>query len=302
MRRIVKTFNAFLNENAQNDGTTDIAPGCTPEQIAALPKGLVFYDSSNTPQGGTTPTGQSNKFSNNMFGKTEQDVYAMACQFKFRTDNNTNFQTDLLSYVKKNHPDVEQKMLQTFGQTAAGDFVDGLLGARTMFVIAEISKKNPPAQNLDAYITAFQGGGVKTTVGYSTAGPAGLARTMTRDSKSLTDSGVPTSPQENHPDIEFVFVHKDSWKPDPSKGLYRIPHGVWTNQIVNIGNSTIEGQDRMNILLKYKVNGANSNQAAQQINNAASGGQHPTTGGQTGTFDPAKTKPDPNRGFNRPQN
>lgn len=261
MRNVTKTFYSYLKEA--------VTP---PGQV----KGLVFYKGAQTQAGGTTPTGENNAITDNMFGLTEDKVYKMAYDFKFRTDNNRNFQTDLYTYLSKNKPEIIKAMWTKYGTTAQGQriapteqninsYVDGILGARTMYIIANTGLEPTPPPPVPT--KAFTGSGY--------FGPnnalLGLGRYQTRDSKSITDNG-----QKADPNIEFMFVIPNTAQPDASKGLYVIPSSVWSNQICR-GTNKIETPK---LIDQYKVATPNPAQSADTMaktNNVPDSQLKPTT-------------------------
>jgi hypothetical protein len=113
-----------------------LAPASVPYKM-----GLTFYKGGKTHEGSITPTGKLNSFDNNEYGITEKDAYEIAENHGFRTTNNKDFQTDLLNYVKQNHPELIKEVLKKFGQTNAGTLYDGIIGARTMYLLKFFKEK-----------------------------------------------------------------------------------------------------------------------------------------------------------------
>ena len=113
---------------------------------ATTPKtGLTTY------QGGMqkTPTGQSNAFSNNQFNLTDKLVTDYAKQHNLPTDNNANFQSAQLKMLQGTPQGqaLLDKMNSTFGATKAGKYDDGILGARTQYLIQNDNIANSPKPN-----------------------------------------------------------------------------------------------------------------------------------------------------------
>ncbi len=104
-------------------------------------KGLTFYKGGKTLEGSITPTGKLNSFEHNEYGITEEDAYVIAEKHGFRTTNEKDFQTDLLNYIQKNDPKLIKEVLTKFGQTNAGTLYDGILGARTMYLLKIFKEK-----------------------------------------------------------------------------------------------------------------------------------------------------------------
>ncbi|MEI6022357.1 MAG: hypothetical protein WCQ32_00755 [bacterium] len=98
-------------------------------------KGLHFY------KGGTekTPTGQDNSFENNPYHVTTEDVYKVAKEYGFNTENNLSLQKDMYTYLEQHRPDILKKMHEAYGQTNAETFDDGILGSRTAFVMNQLN-------------------------------------------------------------------------------------------------------------------------------------------------------------------
>jgi len=125
---------------------TDIEDAKVTTPAVTTPKtGLTTY------QGGVqkTPTGQSNAFSNNQFNLTDSSVTAYAKQYNLPTDNNANFQSAQLKMLQGTPQGqaLLNKMDSTFGATKAGKYNDGILGARTQYLIQNDSIANPPKPN-----------------------------------------------------------------------------------------------------------------------------------------------------------
>ncbi len=104
-----------------------------------------------TYQGGMqkTPTGQSNAFSNNQFNLTDKLVTDYAKQHNLPTDNNANFQSAQLKMLQGTPQGqaLLDKMNSTFGATKAGKYDDGILGARTQYLIQNDNIANPSKPN-----------------------------------------------------------------------------------------------------------------------------------------------------------
>ena len=92
-----------------------------------------------------TPTGQSNAFANNQYNLTDSELTAYANKYKLPVTNNMDFQTAQLKMLQGTPGG--QKLLtqmdQKFGPTKAGVYNDGLLGARTQYLIQNDSVANP---------------------------------------------------------------------------------------------------------------------------------------------------------------
>lgn len=189
--------------------------------------GLQPYVQSNTPQGAITPTGQSSLASNSQL--TPAQLQALAQQYGFRADSNQNFQQDLFNYAQKNQPSAYDQVMQKYGQTNAGTFMDGILGARTSDLAALLQ---PPVQqpaNQQAALTEWLYGTDKHSFG--------TASQPYRDSKSASDPGILNGP-EGPQYVDFMYNKPDSQETDPSKGRYRIPYNVWSN-LVTKGTTTV---------------------------------------------------------------
>jgi hypothetical protein len=198
--------------------------------------GIQTYTQSNTPQGGITPTGQSNAAR-----LTPEQIRAMAGQFGFRTDSNANLQQDLFNYAQQNQPQAYQAMTQKYGPTAAGTFVDDMLGARTSELLSSLT---PPQQQQPAP----QPYRVTSTFNEHMFGPGnralGAASNRYRDSYDVTDAGMVDTgnPREY---VNFRFYKPNSTEFDESRGTYRIPNDVYMNQIAR-GTTTIANPDLLN--------------------------------------------------------
>lgn len=247
MLNIKKTFQDYIKEAV-------VPPG----QV----KGLVFYKGAQTVAGGITPTGKGNAITDSMFGLTEDKVYKTAYDHNFRTDNNKVFQEDLYNYLSKNRPDMIKTMWDTYGTTAKGvklpadqltlqTFTDGLLGARTMYLVSEFAKAIPPVP----YKTeAFNG--------QNYYGPdnhiIGLGRWQVRKTDAVNQAG-----NAQGKNVEFMFVVPNTASPDQTKGLYVIPGDKWSNDITGGTNRILRPQ----LLEPYKQQGVDTQQGAQnQIN------------------------------------
>jgi hypothetical protein len=127
-------------------------------------KNIAIYSSSKTKEGAITPTGFNNAFHNNEYGIKEDDLENIAKQFGFRTTSTLDFQSDLLDYLQKNHPEIIEHSLEKFGETAYAKetgkhgidgLKDGKLGARTAFLMSELKKtdtKPNPAETIETGI------------------------------------------------------------------------------------------------------------------------------------------------------
>ena len=188
--------------------------------------GLQPYTQSNTPAGSTTPTGQSSLAQNSQL--TPAQIQALAGQFGFRTDSNQNLQQDLFNYAQNKQPQAYQQVMQKYGQTNAGSFVDNILGARTADLLQLLQKPQPQPQKA-ALTEHFFGPGQKAF---------GMASQKYRDSQSVTDPGLVNTadPQEW---VDFQYYKPNSAEVDNSRGRYRIPNTVWGNQITR-GTNTIQ--------------------------------------------------------------
>ena len=103
-----------------------------------IPQDLELYTKAKTAKGGITPTGEKNA------AQVELDrLKAFAQMNKLRTDDNKTFQSDLYGMVEKTNPELIKQMEKKYGKTAKGVFADGLLGARTMFLVDEMMKPKP---------------------------------------------------------------------------------------------------------------------------------------------------------------
>ncbi len=115
---------------------------------------IAFYTSSKTAEGAITPTGFNNSFFNNEFGITESDVISIAEKYGFRTDNEANFQKDVVEYVQKNNPEEITRVLKKYGPTnyaeennIAPDDYKGLLDKNLGVRLADVlntMKTTPP--------------------------------------------------------------------------------------------------------------------------------------------------------------
>lgn len=193
--------------------------------------GLQPYTQSNTPAGATTPTGQSSLASNSQL--TPEQVYGLANQFGFRTDNNKNLQEDLFNYAQTQQPTAYNQVMQKYGQTSSGSFIDGLLGARTSDLLSMLT---PPQKSVPADMPA------RANLTEHLYGPdkhaLGMASQKYRDSKSVTDPGLPGF--GDNPDyVDFQYYLPESANIDESRGRYKIPYSVWANQITR-GTTTVQ--------------------------------------------------------------
>jgi len=201
--------------------------------------GIQTYTQSNTPQGAITPTGQSN-----LARLSPEQIRAMASQFGFRTDTNANLQQDLFNYAQKNQPQAYQQVVDRYGQTASGTFVDNMLGARTADLLQSLTPPQPQPQPQPYRVTS--------TFSEHMFGPGnralGAASNRFRDSYDITDAGMVDTgnPREY---VNFQFYKPNSAELDPSRGTYRIPNDVYMNQIAR-GTNTIADPT---LLDKYRL-------------------------------------------------
>src|SRR5262245_43183264 len=193
--------------------------------------GLQLYTQSNTPAGSTTSTGQSSLASNSQL--TPAQIQALAAQYGFRTDSNVNLQADLFNYAQTNQPSAYQQVMQKYGQTNAGSFVDGLLGARTSDLLQSLT---PPAPTPATPVPAR----AKLTEHYfgPNAHALGMASQRYRDSQSVTDPGIINTVNQQEW-VDFQYYKPNSAEIDESRGRYRVPNAVWQNQITR-GTTTIQ--------------------------------------------------------------
>jgi len=183
--------------------------------------GLQPYVQSNTVAGSITPTGQSSLINNS--NMTPEQIAALAQQYGFRTDSNKNLQEDLFGYAQKNQPQAYNAVMGKYGQTNSGSFVDGMLGARTTDLLQSLQRPQPPApQPARASLTEHFFGPDQHALG--------MASQRYRDSQSVEDAGVvnTAAPQEW---VDFQYYKPNSTDIDESRGRYKIPNSVWTNQI-----------------------------------------------------------------------
>ncbi len=204
--------------------------------------GLQPYTQSNTQAGSTTPTGQSSLINNSQM--TPAQIQALAQQFGFRTDSNQNLQTDLYNYALQNQPQAYNQVMSKYGQTNAGTFADGMLGARTTDLLSALTvpKPVPPTpQPQRAALTEHFFGPDKHALG--------MASQRYRDSQSITDPGLVNTadPQEW---VDFQYYQPNSANIDESRGRYRIPNSVWSNQITR-GTTTIQDPS---LIEQYRIN------------------------------------------------
>jgi hypothetical protein len=191
--------------------------------------GLQPYTQSNTAAGSTTPTGQSSLAQNSQLSPAQ--MQALAQQYGFRTDSNQNLQQDLFNYAQTKQPAAYNQVMQKYGQTNAGSFVDGLLGARTADLLGSLTPPPPSPQpyQAQANLTEHYFGPDKHALG--------IASQKYRDSQAITDPGVPGF-NENPDYVDFQFYQPNTATPDDSRGRYKIPYSVWANQISR-GTTTV---------------------------------------------------------------
>ncbi len=105
-----------------------------------------LYTSSNTPEGGITPTGLSNSFYENEFGITESDIDMLGEKYGFSTNSPLEFQSDLIDYMMEHYPNAIDGMMKKYGETNKGKGIQGLkdnmLGARTAFLMGLLKNGN----------------------------------------------------------------------------------------------------------------------------------------------------------------
>lgn len=192
--------------------------------------GIQTYTQANTPQGATTPTGRSN-----LATLTPEQIRALAGQYGFRTDSNANLQQDLFNYAQKNQPQAYQNMVSQYGPTAAGTFVDNMLGARTSELLQSLPA---PQSQQQAQPQPYR---VTSTFNEHLYGPGqralGAASNRYRDSYDVTDAGMVDTgnPREY---VNFQYYKPNSTELDAARGTYRIPNDVYMNQIAR-GTNTI---------------------------------------------------------------
>lgn len=213
--------------------------------------GLKFYDKSNTPQGSTTPTGQSSLSNNSEL--SPQQITDIAKKYGFRTDNNKNFQEDLFSYAQKNQPETFNKLFEKFGQTNAGTYVDGLLGARTLSLVEQLNnlesiQQTSPQTSISKKDLPRQ---ADLTEHLFDSNKHGLGRASRKyvDSQGITDAGILDQYGKNPEFVDFSFYKKDSNEIDPTRGRYKIPNDIYQNQIIK-GTNTVYDQSLFD---KYKI-------------------------------------------------
>lgn len=191
--------------------------------------GLQPYLQSNTAAGSITPTGQSSLATNSQL--SPEEIQALSQQYGFRTDNNQNFQQDLFNYAQKNQPAAYNSVYNKFGQTNAGTFVDGILGARTSNLARSLQRPAPaPNAPQQAALSEWIYGQDKHSLG--------TASQPYRDSKSQSDPGIMNGP-EGPQYVDFMYNKPESQETDPSRGRYRIPYNVWSN-LVTKGTTTAD--------------------------------------------------------------
>lgn len=93
-----------------------------------------------------TPTGQVNAFGNNDFGLTSKSLNDYAKKYNLPNSSNKDFQKAQLEMLNSTPygRSLIQQMNEKFGQTKAGTYADGLLGARTRYLIENY---NPPSND-----------------------------------------------------------------------------------------------------------------------------------------------------------
>lgn len=205
--------------------------------------GLQLYTQANTPMGATTTTGQSSLAQNAAMSPAQ--IQALAQQFGFRTDNNQNLQTDLFNYAQVKQPSAYDQVMQKYGQTNAGTFADGLLGARTTDLLSSLVLPQPPQpQPQKAALTEHFFGPNEHALG--------MASQRYRDSQAVTDPGIvnTAAPQEW---VDFQYYLPESTKIDESRGRYKIPNSVWQNQIARGTNRITDPT----LLDQYRVDASN---------------------------------------------
>lgn len=184
--------------------------------------GLNLYTTSNTAAGATTPTGQ-----NNAARLSDAQIKQLATQFGFRTDSNRNLQQDLFDYANQNQPAAIQSVMNKYGQTGSGTFVDDMLGARTADLLQMLQIPARPPVPAQAKLTENLYGPNQVLLG--------MASQRYRDQQDITDPGV----------IPPEYVDYQQFKPNTSTFTgprYKIPYDTYLNQITR-GTSTIQNPD-----------------------------------------------------------
>jgi hypothetical protein len=113
----------------------------TPTGAVSYQKGLRPYLKANTVEGGITPTGKSNSFENNKYRLTMGDLYEIGAKFRINTANNKSFQRGIYKKVMEIDPTVIDAMWEEYGETAAGEYDDGDLGGRTLYLAHFLKQK-----------------------------------------------------------------------------------------------------------------------------------------------------------------
>lgn len=160
-----------------------------------------------------TPTGKSNAFANNEFQLTDEALTAYAKKYNLPTNSNQAFQTAQLEMLSKSDAGkaLLAKMDSTFGPTKAGRYDDGMLGARTRFLIEnDVTQTGQQTTTPPAVRESFSGepiyGSNNHLIGYSKWKNAG-------DNSSA----------------EFMFADKMG-KVDSTRGKFVIPGNEWSNR------------------------------------------------------------------------
>lgn len=96
-----------------------------------------------------TPTGQINAFSNNDFGLSSEKLNEYANKYNLPTTSNKDFQEAQLKMLNSTPygRQLIDQMNEKFGPTKAGTYADGLLGARTRYLI---DNYNPPSSTVSS--------------------------------------------------------------------------------------------------------------------------------------------------------
>jgi hypothetical protein len=105
--------------------------------------GLSFWNASKTPQGAVTPTGMSNYFNDNKQGFDQANFTKKMQELNLDTSSNVSLQQDMM----KKYPDLVNQVMSEYGDTNAGRFDDGIIGARVINAASKIptqTKQVPP--------------------------------------------------------------------------------------------------------------------------------------------------------------
>lgn len=198
--------------------------------------GLNFYT------GGTekTPTGKDNSFNKNEAGLSEEQILDMAKTFQLSTESNESFQKSLLA----KYPEQVAAVMERYGQTNAGTFLDGILGARVKEVLDEITKKEstplinivPEApqkmETLQDFLAGHRG-----EVLYN---QSGTAEAVMRYAIRPTEPGA----------VEMMFIDRMG---KPTGEMYQIPNDVYSNEVTH-GKNRIMKKDGLEKYIIQKTN------------------------------------------------